>query len=267
MDDQAWIDTEELDETERAERGFRSSGTGVELKETQPTICFLQADGNHEFYHSSHIDQHPILRKGHVLLSNTIITKANLQGLAAYLLAKVHEMAEEDLGWMQRKEQLESLKEKEKEWPRQWSITYALLYHKERLFIPANEDLPTLIPKGCPHSQVAGHFGQEKTREIITEDLYWKGLTDWANDYVRSCTPCQQAKALRHARFGLLNPLQVPYTTLASTSVDFITQLPKSAGYQQIMVVVDHFTKMAHFIGLEEKPTLRDVAESFLHEV
>ena len=33
------------------------------------------------------------------------------------------------------------------------------------------------------------------------------------------------------------------------------------------MVVVDCFTKMAHFIGLEEKATARDVAESFLKEV
>jgi len=49
--------------------------------------------------------------------------------------------------------------------------------------------------------------------------------------------------------------------------VDFITQLPKSAGYTQILVVVDRFTKMAHFIELEEKATARDVAESFLKEI
>ena len=33
------------------------------------------------------------------------------------------------------------------------------------------------------------------------------------------------------------------------------------------MVVVDRFTKMAHFIGLEEKATAKDVAETFLREV
>jgi len=267
IDDQDWIEVDRLDETERAGKGFGSTGTGLELKETQPTICFLQADGNHEFYDSSDINQHPILHKGQVLLSNTIIAKADLKGFDADFLAKVREMAEEDLGWMQHKQELESLKEKGKELPKQWSISDDLLYSKDRLFIPANEDLQTLIAKGCPDSQVAGHFGQEKTLEIITRDFYWKGLTNWVNDYVRSCTACQQAKAPRHARFGLLNPLQVPYAAWASTSVDFITQLPKSAGYTQIIVVVDRFTKMAHFIGLEEKATARDVAESFLKEV
>jgi len=45
LDDQDWMEVEELDMTERAEKGFGSSG--LELKEVQPTICFLQADGNH----------------------------------------------------------------------------------------------------------------------------------------------------------------------------------------------------------------------------
>ena len=151
-----------------------------------------------------------------------------------------------------------------KELPNQWTISDNLLYYKNRLYIPANEGLQTLIAKGCHDSQVAGHFGQEKMLEIITRDFYWKGLTDWVKDYVRSCTTCQQMKTLRHARFGLLHPLQVPFVAWASTSVDFITHLPESVGYTQIMVVVDRFTKMAHFIGLEEKATARDVADMFL---
>jgi len=185
------MEVDRLDETERAGKGFGSIGTGLELKETQPTICFHQADGNHEFYDSSDINQHPILRKGQVLLSNTIIANANLKRFEADLLAKVRELADKDLGWMQQTEELESLKEKGKELPKQWSISDDLLYYKDQLFIPANEDLQTLIAKGCHDSQVAGHFVQEKTLEIIKPDFYWKGLTDWVNDYVRSCTACQ----------------------------------------------------------------------------
>ena len=52
-----------------------------------------------------------------------------------------------------------------------------------------------------------------------------------------------------------------------SISVDFIPQLPESQGKTQIMVVVDRFTKMAHFIGLETNGTARDVADTFLKEV
>ena len=49
--------------------------------------------------------------------------------------------------------------------------------------------------------------------------------------------------------------------------MDFITQLPESQGQTQIMVVVDRFTKMAHFIGLRTNASAKDVADTFLKEV
>jgi len=91
----------------------------LELKETQPTICFLQANSHYQFHDSSDINQHPILHNGQVLLSNTIIAKANLKGFETDFLAKVCELEEVDLGWMQRKEELQSIKAKRKELPKQ----------------------------------------------------------------------------------------------------------------------------------------------------
>ena len=144
-------------------------------------------------------------------MSNAIIAKANLKIFKVNFLTKVQQAALEDADWVRRKEELEYIEKKEKELPKQWSISDNLLYYKNRLDIPANEDLQTLITKGCHDSQVVGHFGQDKTWEIITRDFYGKGLIDWVNDYIRACTTCQQMKAPRHAGFGLLHPLQVPF--------------------------------------------------------
>jgi len=49
--------------------------------------------------------------------------------------------------------------------------------------------------------------------------------------------------------------------------MDFITQLLQSQGKTQIMVVVDLFTKMAHFIGLDENATAKDIADTLLRKV
>ena len=103
--------------------------------------------------------------------------------------------------------------------------------------------------------------------EIVTRDFCWKRLTAWINDYVRSCDECQHNKAPRHARYGLLQPVQIPFAAWTSISTDFITHLPESQGHTQIMVVVDPFTKMAHFIGLNENASAKDVAATFLREV
>ena len=49
--------------------------------------------------------------------------------------------------------------------------------------------------------------------------------------------------------------------------MDFITHLPESQGHTQIIVVEDRFTKMAHFIGLNENATAKAVLDTFLREV
>jgi len=75
--------------------------------------------------------------------------------------------------------------------------------------------------------------------EIETRDFYWKGLPQWIKNYVRSCDECQQSKSPRHAKYGQLQLLEVPYAAWSSISTDFITQLRESQGKTQIMVVVD----------------------------
>ena len=49
--------------------------------------------------------------------------------------------------------------------------------------------------------------------------------------------------------------------------MDFITELPESAGFTQIWVVVDRFTKMAHFIPLAGDTTVEGLARKFLWNI
>ena len=183
------------------------------------------------------------------------------------LLEEVREASNRDLECLSRDAMLKDLINRGKELPTSWQYKDGFPYFKNRLYIPANDALKMKIAKGCHDSKVAGHFVMEKTIEIITRDFYWKGLTEWINDYVRSYDECQHNKSLRHARWGLLQPLETPYATWNSISTDFITQLPESQGYTQIIVIVDRFTKMAHFIGLPTNSMAKDVSNVFLQEV
>jgi transposase InsO family protein len=71
-------------------------------------------------------------------------------------------------------------------------------------------------------------------------------------DYVRSCLECQKDKAAYHKPYGLLSPLELPYTPWTSLTMDFITDLPLSEDCDQLWVIMDRFTKMAHFIPLHK---------------
>jgi len=92
-------------------------------------------------------------------------------------------------------------------------------------------------------------------------------LTEGMNDYVGSCDESQHKKSPRQVKYGLLQPLEVPYAGWTSVSVDFITQLPESQGQTPIMVIVDCFTKMAHLIGLARNGSPKDAADTVLKEV
>jgi len=49
--------------------------------------------------------------------------------------------------------------------------------------------------------------------------------------------------------------------------MDFIVEVPKSEGYTKIWVMVDRFSKMAHFIPLKTKEYIKEQALRFVKEI
>lgn len=85
--------------------------------------------------------------------------------------------------------------------------------------------------------------------------------------FVSSCLTCLQAKPDRFRLPGLLQPLPVPSGSWQVVTMDFIEGLPRSGVYNCILVVVDKFSKFAHFIGLSRPFTAASVAKAFLDNV
>ena len=142
-----------------------------------------------------------------------------------------------------------------------------LLWYDGRLFIPEDTKLRLELLENDHDSRIAGHWGQDKTLELMTRNWYWPKMDETVNDYVRSCDACQRNKSRRHKRFGLLQPLELAYSPWTSISMDFITELPTSAGCTQIWVIVDRFTKMAHFIPLKTDANAEELARVFVREI
>ncbi len=56
----------------------------------------------------------------------------------------------------------------------------------------------------------------------------------------------------------------MPETPWSSISLDFVTDLPPSDGFDSILVVVDRLTKMAHFISCKKSINAEETAELVL---
>ena len=66
---------------------------------------------------------------------------------------------------------------------------------------------------------------------------------------------------------GLLQPLPIPARIWEDLSMDFVEGLSVAKGYDVIMVVVDRFTKYAHFIPLSHPYTVLSVAQAFVDQI
>jgi hypothetical protein len=95
----------------------------------------------------------------------------------------------------------------------------------------------------------------------------WKGLKTAVDDFVRQCSVCQHSKHEHIKSPGKLQPLPVPVAPWQDISLDFVEGLPKSDGFDSILVVVDRLTKFAHFIPLRHPFSAAQVAQALWDNV
>jgi len=85
--------------------------------------------------------------------------------------------------------------------------------------------------------------------------------------YVEGCDVCQRYKNQSEVPAGKLMPNVIPEKPWSHILADFITKLPLAQGYDAILVVYDHFSKMAHFIATTEKTSVEGLAKLFQDHV
>ena len=196
-------------------------------------------------YKSGHESQEMTLLPGYSLYIASISSVMGIQEFHS----RIKDLSINDAGYQ----------EKLKTLPIGYSLRDDLLYFNDRLFLPENEEILHYVYSICHDSPLAGHFGQQKTLDLISRYFYWPRMTDMVKSYVSSCPICQKAKPVRQKPAGQLLPLPIPSRPWDSISMDFITKLPSSDGFNSILVVVDRYSKMTHLI-----PCLETISSQLL---
>ncbi|RVX01071.1 Transposon Tf2-2 polyprotein [Vitis vinifera] len=113
-----------------------------------------------------------------------------------------------------------------------YSLDHGILLYKGRLVFPkASPLVPALLQEGHA-SVVGGHSGFLRTYKRLIRDFFWVGMKNDIKEFVEKCLG-----------------------------------LPKSEGYNSILVVVDRLSKYAHFSLLKHPFTAQTVAAIFVRDV
>ena len=137
--------------------------------------------------------------------------------------------------------EVQELKSKE-HLPDGWEDIDGVLYHQGLPFVP--EAIRTKIISRHHDDPLAGHFGIDKTKDLIGRKYYWPSLRKDIEAYVKGCDICLGSKAVRHKPYGDLQSLPTPTHRWKDLSMDFVMGLPistdwKGDSYDSILVIVD----------------------------
>ena len=192
------------------------------------------------------------LRQGHILLT----------GLEKKLLKKIRESKEYDETVIKAVEELRNSNSKKIE-GQEWEHEQGLILFRGKVYVPKNMELRRQIVEAHHDTPVAGHPGRWKTLELVSRNYWWPGISRYIASYITGCDRCNRTKTFPAKPSGKLVPTQIPKDIFQIITVDLITGLPESQGYNTIMVVIDRLSKLLHAIPTTNEITSEGVARLF----
>lgn len=148
-----------------------------------------------------------------------------------------------------------------------WQVDpHGLLRREGKVWVPPNRPLRHEILMRNHDDPLGGHFGVDRTIDILKRKYYWPSIGADVRRYIQGCEKCQIYKIRRHKPWGLLESVPVASQPWKHYAMDFITDLPiskdeKGNEYDSVLVIVDRFTKYVQYVPTTKTITSRALAE------
>lgn len=118
-----------------------------------------------------------------------------------------------------------------------------------RRLIDGEESFQLMLPKSLHQTALeglhddVGHFGKDKTLELVLQRFYWPGVSSTVETYIKNCDRCIKRKSPDPPRAPLV-PI-VATEPMELLAVDYLTLERGKGGFENILVITDSLTKYA----------------------
>lgn len=146
----------------------------------------------------------------------------------------------------------------------QWTVDNGLLLHNGKLVVPDDRDLRARLLDEIHRLPLTAHPGEDKLTQLFRTRYYWPGWTADIHRYIDNCQVCKRTKNQQDRAPGLLQPLPIPTRPWQHISIDFCS-LPKDKyGFDNVIVIVDRFSKRTISISCHKTITAAQAARLFV---
>jgi hypothetical protein len=143
-----------------------------------------------------------------------------------------------------------------------------ILWLGKRICVPNLKHIKELILREAHDSAYSIHPGSTKMYKNLKTQYWWYGMKRDVVEYVALCDTCRRVKAEHQRPAGLLQPLKIPEWKWEEIGMDFIGELPRTqARYDSIWVLVDHLTKVTHFIPVKTTYSSAKLAKLYMSRI
>jgi transposase InsO family protein len=147
-----------------------------------------------------------------------------------------------------------------------WNLEDGIILYRGHVYVPNDAKLQQDIVKSYHKHITTGHPGRWKTYELISQEFWWPGMSKFVHDFIDGCAICQSTK-IRPRTQVPLKPNQIPTNVWGIITMDFITNLPTSKGFNSLFVVVDRLSKATIISPCNKTITADGIAQLYLDQV
>ncbi len=153
-----------------------------------------------------------------------------------------------------------------------WTLNnQEIIEYNKSLYVSEDLSVREELLKHHHHNLLAKHFDVDKISELLNCKYYWKSMIKNVKKYINTCDICQRVKLKHHLSYDKLKSLLRFTNSWKEITMNFITDLSsskwKKVMYDFILMIINHYMKMIHYLSTKKTLTVIKLAKLFFKKI